>query len=100
MPRTDFLLGTDGDLQIVNGDLLTGESDEQNVALILKATKGSFKQFPLLGVGIDLELNGSIDGRLKRKIRIHLESDGYKVTKIEDESGTIKIKYEDNNSTT
>lgn len=100
MPRTDFLLSTDGDLQIVNGDLLTGNSDDQNVALILQATKGSIKQFPLLGVGLSLELSGSIDGRLKRKIRIHLESDGYKVTKIEDESGTIKIKYEDNNSTT
>lgn len=100
MARTDFLLGEDGDLQIVDGDLLTGESDDQNVALILKATKGSIKQFPLLGVGIALELNGLIDGRVKRNIRLHLDSDGYKVIKFEENNGVNSIKYEDNNGAT
>lgn len=100
MARTDFLLGENGDLQIVDGDLLTGNSDDQNVGLILKATKGSFKQFPLLGVGIALEMNGSVDGRVKRKIRLHLDSDGYKVTQIRENNGVINLKYEDNNGST
>lgn len=100
MDRTDFLLGEDGDLQIVDGDLLTGPSDDQNVSIILKATKGSIKQYPLLGIGMALELNGTLNGRVKRKIRLHLDSDGYKVIKFEENNGVTRIKYEANNSTT
>lgn len=100
MERTDFILGADGDLQIVDGDFLVGQSDDQNVAQILKATKGSFKQFPLLGVGIELDINGLINGATKRKIRLHLDSDGYKVIGIEQEDRSINIDYESNNSTT
>lgn len=98
--RTDFLLGEDGDLQIIDGDLLTGASDDQNVSLILKATKGAIKQYPLLGVGIALELNGTLNGQVKRKIILHLDSDGYKVIKIEKNNGITSIKYEANNSAT
>lgn len=96
MARSDFLLGADGDLEILNGDLATGGADDQHVADILNATKGAYKQTPLLGVGIGLELNGVLDGSLKRSIRLNLEIDNYKVINIGAKDNKISLDYEDN----
>lgn len=98
MARTDFLLDEDGDLKIVDGDFVTGDSDAQNVRLILIHTKGSFKQSPLLGVGLVAELNGLIDGSVERRIMLNLQADGYKVKSIKSNGELLNIDYEANNS--
>lgn len=99
MSRTDFLLGSDGDLQIENGDFVTGQSDEQNVALILAVNKGAFKQFPLVGVGIKRYINGKLDSQLERQIRLQLAADGYSVKAIGlDNNDELNIDYETSNS--
>lgn len=98
MARKDFLLDANGDLDIVNGDFVTGDADNQHVSHIMNATKGTYKQTPLLGVGISLELNGILDGFIKRRIQLNLEIDSYKVLSIKSKNGLIDLDYEDNNS--
>jgi hypothetical protein len=79
----DFLFGADGDLAIDNGDLAFGESTLQHQRDLLLATKGSFRQFPLVGVGIRLELlNTATADEVRVAIQRELEQDGMKVQKL------------------
>lgn len=79
----DIDLDDDLDLRIVDGDFVIAESDQNHIINIIKATKGGFKQFPLLGVGIDQYIGAPlIQQILKREISVHLESDNYRVNEI------------------
>lgn len=80
----DIDLEDDLDLKIVNGDFIVANSDQNHIINICKANIGAFKQFPLLGVGIDNYI-GSVGQKqiLKRAISVQLESDGFKVNRIE-----------------
>lgn len=75
----DFLL-KDFDLQIVDGDFVVGDCDQQNVELVLLARPGDYKQSPFLGVGIEDYVNAPTSPRileaLERNIKLQLESDG------------------------
>jgi hypothetical protein len=76
---TDLLYGSDGDLLIVNGDFVIGESEEQHMEDIILAAPGEFRQYPTLGVGISRYLKGpdpNLD-RLKAAIIENLKLDGY-----------------------
>ncbi len=80
----DIDLETDLDLKIVNGDFAISDSDQNHVINILKAYVGGYKQFPLVGVGIDYYLaSAGTQQVIKRNITVQMESDGYKVNKIE-----------------
>jgi hypothetical protein len=83
-------IGFDDDLIILNGDFSVEFSDEAHVEDILDSYLGHWKQFPLLGVGIEREVNSNTNKQqiVKRKIQQQLESDGYKV-------GQISLKYND-----
>jgi hypothetical protein len=71
------------DLRIENGDFFVSESDQNHVMLILKSYIGAYKQFPLIGLGIDRFEAASISAQsLKREISIQLENDGYNVQDI------------------
>lgn len=89
--RTDLQLNTNGDLLVVAGNLVIGESDEQHIIDILSAYPGEYKQFPMIGVYIHRTVNGLIDGFIKRDIRINLESDGYVINKIEFTESELNI---------
>lgn len=83
----DFIIRDD--IEIKNGDLVVGDSDGQNIEFIITAKPGQFYQFPTLGVGIVDEIKGSISKQaLKLKIKNNLESDNYRVNRI-DVSGGI-----------
>ena len=80
----DISLEEDLDLTITNGDFVISDSDQNHVINILKAYTGGFKQFPLVGVGIDYYLASSGTQQvIKRNITVQLESDGYKVNEVE-----------------
>jgi len=51
----DIILDTDNDILIKNGDLVIGDSKEQEVNLLLLTQAGDWKHDPLAGVGL-LEL--------------------------------------------
>jgi hypothetical protein len=75
---TDFLLNDDGDMTIANGDFLIGDSEAQDVELLITSSKGAWKEHPLTGVGIDqLVKTRSTEVRIKRDINEQLTLDGF-----------------------
>lgn len=76
------LIFTD-DLVIQNGDFLVDESDNQHIEHILKADRGQFRQWPLVGVGVTRLRNSSVDRvALSQLIRLQLTGDNYLVKSI------------------
>lgn len=69
------VIGNDG--KIIRG-LQIGETDYQNIKLLLSSDKGDFKDYPVLGVSMDkyLKSSGKAD-ELLREIAVQLEADGY-----------------------
>jgi hypothetical protein len=52
MNAQDILLDENFDLQIVNGDISIGLSDEQSMALLVTVAPGHFKQYPFFGFNL------------------------------------------------
>jgi hypothetical protein len=68
----------DKDLKISNGDFVIEQSDPQHIELIIDSHIGSWKQYPLCGVGIENFTKSSGQSlALKRTISVQLEADGY-----------------------
>jgi hypothetical protein len=71
------------DLSILGGDFRLIKSDEQHVEHILRTWVGHWKEFPLLGVGVDLYRSSSgQSGKLKTDIVSQLTNDGYLINNI------------------
>ncbi len=86
----------DGDLKIVAGDLVLGESDTQNVFDLINSERGEFKQYPQVGLGIYGYLNSEMDQyALTQQISIQLNADGFNtsnmVVTFDNASSTEKI---------
>lgn len=89
----DFLLNDQNEMIVENGDFAVGVADDQNVRNILTATKATYIQHPLVGVGLLDQLSGFIGDAEKRKIRLNLAADGYRVSKLENNDGKITLEY-------
>lgn len=84
MKAKDVKLDESGDLAIVRGDFATIESDQVHIEHILLSNKGYWFEYPLLGVGIIDEQNGSRSRQeLKQNIRRQLVFDNFSVKKID-----------------
>lgn len=91
--RTDILLNDAGDdLAIKNGDFVVGQSDLQNVMLIIRLHKGNIKQYPLIGYGEERLINNPMNGAARREIQLQLQSDGYRPKRFEVTAETIDIE--------
>jgi len=81
MAVKDIKHDSDGvDLVAVNGDFAAVDSDQQHIIDIVNSAQGHWKQFPLVGVGIDSFIGATspdILQELERLIRLQLQSDGY-----------------------
>lgn len=78
MKAQDFLLDSDGDLRIENGDFVIGDSDQDHISDIMNSAQGWFKKFPLLGFNPYQYLNARVDPTdLNKNAKIQLKSDGY-----------------------
>lgn len=76
----DVLIDSSYDLQVVNGDFVVKPSDQQHVQLIIITAMGEWKQFPLLGVGIEQFINAPASlQQLSKGIQLQLQSDNYTV---------------------
>lgn len=83
MKAVDILLDNDEDLSFKDGDFYVGNSDQQHVQHILKADKGHFRQWPLLGVGILDYVNGAVEPEVIRQlITTNLKNDNYNVKQV------------------
>lgn len=91
----DYLLDDDWDLQIAGGDFVKGPCNEQDITAMLISGKGNWKQWPLLGIGIQSRLEGAYTAadlaRLKRDISLELEVDGFKVNDVAIQLGNGEI---------
>lgn len=80
----DILMNSNNDLLFANGDLVVGPSDQQSVTCIINTTVGSFKEFPLVGVGIQYyQASAGQESILKRSINIQLNTDGIQLTRLQ-----------------
>ena len=72
----DILLNDDNSLKITNGDFETGESELQEVALILQSVQGEWKSTPILGPNLYRFINGKTNkAEIEREVAIHLAID-------------------------
>lgn len=77
METFDILLDDDGELQVnADNDFKTGDAVNNYLRYIIEAHPGNYKEFPLLGVGIEKYLNTTVNPQqMERAIRVQLESD-------------------------
>jgi hypothetical protein len=72
----DILLDENNEIKIFNGDFDTGESEMQEVALILQSTQGEWKMSPLLGPNLFRFLKSKESKvAIEKQIAIHLAID-------------------------
>lgn len=89
----DFLLNPEtGDLLIKDGDLVVGESDDQNKRLLLVCEKGSFKEFPATCVGASTFLESEDPAAFLREVRNQFQADGMTVNRVAfGDDGHLKV---------
>ena len=92
----DFII--DDDLLISGGDFAIEHADQQNLVHILLSQKGSYKEFPVLGVGISSYINSPDTTsrlRLENEIDKQLTYDNFYVKKL-DVNNLQNIKIDGN----
>lgn len=83
MISKDITLDDNNNMVLSGGDIAILQSDDQNIEAILKAEKGQFYEFPLLGYGIGTKIYGPFAKNVERKaIREELRRDFYNVTQL------------------
>ncbi|MEQ3500594.1 oxidase [Tenacibaculum sp. SSH1-16] len=93
----DILLDENGDLLIVDGDLVIGDAKQQSVETLILANKGEFKEFPLVGFGaINYVKSDVSEVEFKRDLKVQLEYIGFKNPEIDLSEGfeNLKIKIQ------
>ncbi|MDB0602645.1 hypothetical protein PL373_16205 [Tenacibaculum maritimum] len=88
----DLLLDENGDLSIVNGDFIIGNSSEQSVEQLLISKAGEWKEHPQIGCDIQKSMNGLINRFLERNIRVQLEADGFNIEKLKVTESGLELK--------
>ncbi|SFW12900.1 hypothetical protein [Chitinophaga sancti] len=94
----DILYNNDLDLDILNGDFVTGFSDLQHQKILLMNNRATFKEYPDTGVDAFGFLNDNDYRSLLAEIRNQFIADGMVVHKITlADSGQLNIdaSYED-----
>jgi len=74
----DILLDENYDLAEDGDEWAEGESDQQDVELLVLLEKGENHEFPYMGFGIERRLKAVKDlPRFKRELKVELENDGF-----------------------
>jgi len=87
----DLILDTDNDLDIIDNDLVMGDSAEQHQSLLLVSAKGEFKENPIATVGVLNFLEAENTNELLGEIRKCFAGDGMNVKKLAIDNGKIII---------
>ena len=86
----DFTTDNENNFILNNGDFTITPSDEQHIVDIVNSSQGSWKEYPLCGVGIDNYLNSGVNQQfLTNEIRTQLTRDGF---------GSVQIDFDSSNS--
>lgn len=89
----DLLLDKNGDIQFdENGELVIGDSEQQDVELILATRPGDWKEHPTTGVNIHQYIKSrEAQATVAREVILQLKEDGFKVSKVEVEYPNISV---------
>ncbi|MGN7820929.1 hypothetical protein ACTJJB_12410 [Chitinophaga sp. 22536] len=88
----DILFNKDIDLDIANGDLVAGFSTLQHQEMLLINNKGSFKEFPTIGVDAFGYLQDNNIGDLLRELQMQFAGDGMQVKSVDiNDKGELNI---------
>lgn len=73
----DILIDENNKIQILNGDFSIGESELQEVIIILQLRQGELKSDPILGANIQHFIKSKYDRvAIEKRVKINLERDG------------------------
>ncbi|PIE50814.1 MAG: hypothetical protein CSA38_01310 [Flavobacteriales bacterium] len=79
----DIKLNNVNDLEIIGGDFVIGESELQEVGIILQLNQGELKSDPLCGMNMYKYIKGKgVSVELEKNLKIQLERDGKNYEKI------------------
>ena len=74
----------------ITSGLSIGNVTYQNQALLLRAHKGEFKEYPTAGAGLGDMVNDNDYALWKREIANQIEDDGQRITRLSlDENGLV-----------
>lgn len=89
---TDILLDSTLDFQVVNGDFLIGESDEQHIQLLLSSSPGNWKQFPFLGTDLIEDIASPMSAQdIVAKITLAMKVDAFQNISVFANNGKIQV---------
>lgn len=90
----DIVLLNDFSPAIADGDFVVAECLNQEVACLLQASKGHFRQHPGLGVGLPEHLLDEQTELLRREIGLQLRRVGIRLVSMTIDNGNILLKAE------
>ena len=91
---TDLLLDNTGDMEIVNGDFVIGESSVQHIGLMLQSNKGDWAQNPSVGIGlVDMVNDDGSNSDMLATIKRELKKDGCNISTLtfNDATGSLVV---------
>lgn len=72
----DILISDENGIKVINGDFDIGDSEIQEVGLILQSTQGEWKSDPLLGPNLFRFIKAKTNrAEIEREVAIHLAMD-------------------------
>ena len=81
-----------GDLLVENSGLVIGNTESQTVETVLRANRGEFKEFPLLGGEVMKQLSGGEDVMWAGEVKKMLRASGIDCEQVEIKDGVVTIK--------
>ena len=88
----DYLLDNEGKMLLKNGDFVIGDSDGQEINLLLVSSPGDWKENPAVGCNIQTLLKSrSTETRIKKIINEQLTNDGFKKINIKLDYPNINV---------
>jgi len=90
----DIILTPDCDLSVDNGDFVLADSLNQQIACLLEARKGDYRQHPDIGIGLSDYLLDNKIGELHREVAVQLRRDGLRLLNMLNINGQIFIHTE------
>lgn len=80
-----------GDLLVERGAVVTGDPEAQTAEAVVRAMRGEFKEFPLIGGEAVRQLGGGVDVMWPADVREMLQACGVTCTNVALSGGTVTI---------
>lgn len=89
--KFDIALDDKYDIEIAGGDFVVKSCLDQQIACLLEAVPGDYKQSPKTGIGLSALILDEDVNDINRTIRLQLLSDGITLHRLENKHGKLTI---------